>query len=42
MRRKRSKRNDRKPGKGDPRAIDPSLARLAAVLEQIATMSALP
>jgi hypothetical protein len=42
MRRKRSTGKSRKPGKGDPRAIDPSVARLAAVLEAIAAMDALP
>jgi len=42
MRRKRSRGNDRKPEKGSTPAVDPSVARLAAVLEQIAAMDALP
>jgi len=42
MCKKPSKRNDRKPAKGSTPAVDPSVARLAAVLEQIAAMDALP
>ena len=41
MRRKRSRGNDRKPVNGKP-VLDPSLEKLAAVLQQIATMDALP
>jgi len=42
MRRKRSKGNDRKPEKSRTPAVDPSVARLAAALEAIAAMDALP
>ena len=42
MRRKRSKRNERKPLKGGTPMLDPSTVELAAVLEQIAAMEALP
>jgi hypothetical protein len=42
MRSKRSKGNDRKPVKRSTPVVDPSVARLAAVLEQIAAMDALP
>jgi hypothetical protein len=42
MRRKRSKGNDRKPGKGDRPALDREVARLAAALAAIAAMEALP
>jgi hypothetical protein len=42
MRRKRSKRNDRKPGNGSTPMFDGEVVRLAAVLERIAAMDALP
>ena len=42
MRRKRSTSKSRKPGKDSTPPVDPSVARLAALLEQIATMDALP
>jgi hypothetical protein len=42
MRRKRSTSKSGKPGKDSTPAMDPSVARLAAVLQQIATMDALP
>jgi len=42
MHRKRSKGNDGKPEKSSTPAVDPSVARLAAVLEQIAATDALP
>jgi hypothetical protein len=42
MTRKRSKRNCSKPGRDSAPGVDPSVARLAAVPEQIATMEALP
>ena len=42
MRRKRSKRDNGKPVKDSLPVLDPSLENLAAVLEQIARMNALP
>jgi hypothetical protein len=42
MRRKRIKRHDGKPIKDAQPVADPELVRLAAVLEQIAGMDALP
>ena len=42
MRRKRIKRHDGKPVKDAAPVLDPSLENLAAVLEQIAAMDALP
>ncbi len=42
MRRKRSKRYNGKPAKDGLPVLDPSTVELAAVLEQIAAMDALP
>jgi hypothetical protein len=42
MSRKRIKRHHGKPGKGAAPILSPSLETLAAVLEQIAAMDALP
>ena len=42
MRRQRSKGNDRKPGKNSPSVLDREVVRLAAALEAIAAMQALP
>jgi hypothetical protein len=42
MRRKRSKGNSRKPGKDSPLVVDQEVVRLAAALEAIAAMDALP
>jgi len=42
MRSKRRKSNDRKPGKDSMPLADPEVVRLAAALEAIAAMDALP
>jgi hypothetical protein len=42
MRRKRIKRHNGKPAKDVAPVLDPSLEKLAAVLEEIARMDALP
>jgi hypothetical protein len=42
MRRKRSKRNNQKPVEGGTPSLDASTLKLAAMLEQIAAMDALP
>ena len=42
MRRKRSTGKNRKPGNGSRPALDPEVVRLAAALEAIAAMDALP